>query len=125
MQVGLGLVSAEVQQSVLDQWDVRLGQGQMRNPFGYLLGMIEKARNGEFNVVGQAGGDGKGRFVSGASVVPGVVDVVRESVAVSRPHQPTELSRSVANKELAAIMAMMGKRGEGAEVGQSVAAGSG
>jgi hypothetical protein len=125
VQVGLGLVSAEVQQSVLDQWDVRLGQGQMRNPFGYLLGMIEKARNGEFNVIGQVGGDGEGRFVSGASVVPGVADAVRESVAVSRPHQPTELSRSVANKELAAIMAMMGKRGVGVEEGQSVAAGSG
>lgn len=104
VQFGLGLVSAEVQQSVLDQWDARVGQGQIRNPFGYLLGMIEKARNGEFNVVGQLGGDREGRSVSSAIAV--------EARIVWEPklHRPTELSKSLANKELASIMAMMGKR---------------
>ncbi|MEB0198356.1 STY4528 family pathogenicity island replication protein, partial [Pseudomonas sp. 5S4] len=110
VQVGLGLVSAEVQQSVLDQWDVRAGQGQIRNPFGYLLGLIEKARNGEFNVVGQVGADRVGRSASNSPAAPVAAQVVQKSLSVSTQHQPTELSRSVANKELAVIMAMMGKR---------------
>lgn len=55
----LGLISVELQQSVLDQWAVRVVQGSIRNPFGYLLGMIEKARNGEFNLLGQMGGIGR------------------------------------------------------------------
>ncbi|MEB0080010.1 STY4528 family pathogenicity island replication protein [Pseudomonas sp. CCI3.2] len=122
VQVGLGWVSAEVQQSVLDQWDVRVGQGQIRNPFGYLLGMIEKARNGEFNVVGQVG---MGRSHSDTSGVAVADDGLRDPLPAFKQHQPTELSKSVANKELAAIMAMMGKRGVGAVGSQPVVGGSG
>lgn len=111
--VGLELISVELQQSLLDQWAARLAQGSMRNPFGYLLGMIEKARNGEFNLVGQAGADRERCPASPVSTVPVAEQVRQEPPPVARQHQPTEYSRAVASKEMAAIMAMMGKRGAG------------
>lgn len=107
--VALGLISVELQQSVLDQWHMRCAQGSIRNPFGYLLGMIEKARNGEFNLIIQTGADRKGR--SPTPSPPCEARPRQETSPTTRPHQPTEHSRSVALQEMSAIMAMMARRG--------------
>jgi hypothetical protein len=106
----LGLISVELQQSVLDQWAERCAQGSIRNPFGYLLGMIEKARNGEFNLITQTGGDRKGRSTSPPPPAPREAPPWQVTPPAAKPHQLTEHSKSVANKEMSEIMAMMGRR---------------
>jgi Tfp pilus assembly major pilin PilA len=41
-------VEAEVQQLVLDEWAARCEDAVVRNPAGYLFGIIQKAMRGEF-----------------------------------------------------------------------------
>lgn len=43
-------VAADMQQSVLDEWDARCQRDTVRNPAGYLFGIIQKALRGEFTV---------------------------------------------------------------------------
>jgi hypothetical protein len=74
----------------------------MRNPFGYLLRMIEKARNGEFNMH-----PGHGAYR------PAPVANTREVSAVepvAKVHCPNEQSRKLASQQMAAMMNMVGKR---------------
>ncbi|SAM35178.1 STY4528 family pathogenicity island replication protein [Pseudomonas sp. 1 R 17] len=47
--VALGGMDPELQQQVLDQWSARCANAEVRNPAGYLFGMIQKAQRGEFN----------------------------------------------------------------------------
>lgn len=42
-------VNRDLQQAVLDEWTVRCCDGNVRNPAGYLFGIIQKAIRGEFN----------------------------------------------------------------------------
>ncbi|AKH70532.1 hypothetical protein IMCC21906_02890 [Spongiibacter sp. IMCC21906] len=42
-------VDEKLQQAVLDEWTVRCLSGDVRNPAGYLFGIIQKAIRGEFN----------------------------------------------------------------------------
>ncbi|MGU1062127.1 STY4528 family pathogenicity island replication protein [Pseudomonas aeruginosa] len=46
--VALQQVEAEQRQAVLDEWDVRCRDSQVRKPAGYLFGVIQKALRGEF-----------------------------------------------------------------------------
>lgn len=41
-------VEQGLHQAVLDEWDVRCNERQVRNPAGYLFGIIQKALRGEF-----------------------------------------------------------------------------
>lgn len=41
-------VDAELHQALLDEWDVRCNTSSIRNPAGYLFGIIQKAMRGEF-----------------------------------------------------------------------------
>jgi len=41
-------VESELRQSVLDEWAARCGASSIRNPAGYLFGIIQKAMRGEF-----------------------------------------------------------------------------
>ncbi|KWU48856.1 hypothetical protein AWV77_20035 [Pseudomonas palleroniana] len=50
--VALGGMNPELQQQVLDQWSARCASAEVRNPAGYLFGMIQKAQRGEFNQPG-------------------------------------------------------------------------
>lgn len=47
--VALQQVEAGQRQAVLDEWDVRCRDSHIRNPAGYLFGVIQKALRGEFN----------------------------------------------------------------------------
>lgn len=42
-------IDAAVRQAVLDEWDARCAASVIRNPAGYLFGLIQKALRGEFN----------------------------------------------------------------------------
>jgi len=53
--VALGGMDPELQQQVLDQWSARCANAEVRNPAGYLFGMIQKAQRGEFNQPGDHG----------------------------------------------------------------------
>ncbi|WP_313024584.1 STY4528 family pathogenicity island replication protein [Pseudomonas lopnurensis] len=46
--VALQQVEAEQRQAVLDEWEVRCCDSHIRNPAGYLFGVIQKAIRGEF-----------------------------------------------------------------------------
>jgi hypothetical protein len=52
--VAMGLVHPELQDQVLAQWAARCEQNRLHNPVGYLLRMIDKARNGQFNELSSA-----------------------------------------------------------------------
>ncbi len=52
--VALQQVEASLRQAVLDEWDARCRTSTVRNPAGYLFGIIQKAIRGEFRAwVGQ------------------------------------------------------------------------
>lgn len=61
--VALGAIGPELQQQVLDQWAARCAGAEVRNPAGYLFGMIQKASRGEFN---QPSESGKGVCLNGS-----------------------------------------------------------
>ncbi|WP_371415239.1 STY4528 family pathogenicity island replication protein [Serratia sp. 1D1416] len=46
----LQAVENTLQQAVLDEWDARCGSTIVRNPAGYLFGIIQKAMRGEFHI---------------------------------------------------------------------------
>jgi hypothetical protein len=47
--VALRQVDGTLQQAVLDEWATRCQAGGIRNPAGYLFGVIQKAIKGEFH----------------------------------------------------------------------------
>jgi hypothetical protein len=46
----LKAVNVELHQAILDEWDARCRSDTVRNPAGYLFGIIQKALRGEFHV---------------------------------------------------------------------------
>ncbi|WP_394073913.1 STY4528 family pathogenicity island replication protein [Xanthobacter autotrophicus] len=46
----LRTLEAELQQAILDEWDARCRTSVVRNPAGYLFGLIQRGVRGEFNV---------------------------------------------------------------------------
>jgi hypothetical protein len=93
-------IADELREEVLAQWAAR-PEATMRNPFGYLLSMIEKARNGEFNLMTQPW--------------PVPVSAVARTIARPEqpspaPHCPTDASRAIAQQEMAALMGMVKAR---------------
>ena len=47
--MALQQVDAALRQAVLDEWVTRCGKHGIRNPAGYLFGIIQRAMRGEFN----------------------------------------------------------------------------
>jgi len=91
-------IADELRKEVLAQWAAR-PEATMRNPFGYLLCMIEKARNGEFNLMTQPR-----PTASVTKTTP------RPSQPPPTPHCPTDASRAIAQQEMAALMGMVKAR---------------
>lgn len=46
----LGAVDPDLHQQILDEWEARCATATIRNPAGYLFGLIQRAVRGEFNV---------------------------------------------------------------------------
>jgi hypothetical protein len=58
--VALQQVDESLRQAVLDEWDARCRNSAVRNPAGYLFGIIQKAIRGEFKAwAGEGGGIGR------------------------------------------------------------------
>jgi hypothetical protein len=89
----------ELCKDVLDQWAARPAEA-MRNPFAYLLRMIEKARNGEFNLMTQP-----------RTIATHVRPVARPESPPPKPHAPTDESKAIASQKMAAMMSMVKQRG--------------
>ncbi|MFL9676051.1 STY4528 family pathogenicity island replication protein [Pseudomonas marginalis] len=107
VMVALGTVQPELQQKVLDQWAARCASAEVRNPAGYLFGMIQKAQRGEFN---QASDNGGGNAPFNAHSGP------RIAVAARIPHlsetlmqrdKPTLESLVAGREGMSAIMALL------------------
>lgn len=90
----------ELRQNVLDQWAAK-PEGSMRNPFGYLLRMIERARNGEFNLLSRPGSDRPTAAPTPTCTPPPTS--IPETPA-PYPHNPSEESRAIARQTMADIM---------------------
>jgi hypothetical protein len=54
--VALQQVDESLRQAVLDEWDARCRNSAVRNPAGYLFGIIQKAIRGEFKAWAGEGG---------------------------------------------------------------------
>ncbi|MDX3928897.1 MAG: STY4528 family pathogenicity island replication protein [Shinella sp.] len=57
----LHTIDAILRQAVLDEWDARCAASAIRNPAGYLFGLIQKALRGEFNTWAAAKAPGSAR----------------------------------------------------------------
>lgn len=90
----------ELRRNVLDQWAAK-PEGSMRNPFGYLLRMIERARNGEFNLLSRPGLDRPTPTQVPTRTPPPTS--IPETPAPC-PHNPSEESRAIARQKMADIM---------------------
>lgn len=107
VMVALGTLELGLQQKVLDQWVLRCVGAEVRNPVGYLFGMIQKAQRGEFN---QSSDNGDGNAPSRARSAPG------KAVAARVPHlagsstqrdKPTSESLLAGREGMSAIMALL------------------
>jgi hypothetical protein len=96
--LAMASIADELREEVLAQWAAR-PESAMRNPFGYLLCMIEKARNGEFNLMTQP-----------RSVATAAKTIAKPAQPPPMPHCPTDASRVIAQQEMAALMGMVKTR---------------
>ncbi|WP_426139251.1 STY4528 family pathogenicity island replication protein [Pseudomonas sp. DWP3-1-2] len=99
--VAMAPLTEELCKDVLDQWAARPVDA-MRNPFAYLLRMIEKARNGEFNLMTQPR----------TNVTP-VRTAARPEPTQPKPHAPNDQSKAIASQRMAAMMSLVKQRGNG------------
>lgn len=77
--VALHQVDAELRQAVLDEWEARCSDSNIRNPAGYLFGIIQKAIRGEFKVwAGQ-------QYVGGMANTPKQEQTTRRTEPVNQP----------------------------------------
>jgi hypothetical protein len=91
----------QLRQDVLSQWASK-PHSSLRNPFGYLLGMIDKARNGEFNQRPRQLPD---RPAPMPATTP--APAVRAEAPVHQPHCPSEESRALAKQKMTEMMQMV------------------
>lgn len=89
--VAMQSVDAELHQALLDEWEARCATTSVRNPAGYLFGIIQKALKGEF------------RSWAGQKAPSVLVD--KESVPASPPPQPAP--PEVAKAHIARLRALL------------------
>jgi len=90
--MALQQVESTQRQSVLDEWDIRCRGSSVRNPAGYLFGIIQKAIRGEFNA-----------WAAKAEPAPAVAQ--RVPVPSSEP----KMLSDVAKQHIAQIREFLGK----------------
>jgi len=95
--MALQQVESTLRQAVLDEWEIRCRSSIVRNPAGYLFGMIQKAIRGEFNAWAAK--------VEPASSEPASAVVQHKSVPVSQP----KVLSDVAKQHIAQIREFLGK----------------
>jgi len=95
--MALQQVASALRQTVLDEWEIRCRSSTVRNPAGYLFGMIQKAIRGEFNAWAAKVEPASSASLSGIT-----------QNAPTPPSNPKLLSE-VAKQHLAQIREMLGK----------------
>jgi len=95
--MALQQVESSMRQAVLDEWDVRCRSSTVRNPAGYLFGMIQKAIRGEFNAWAAKAEPALTQPVSAA--------VQRTTASTSQPKAISD----VAKQHIAQIREFLGK----------------
>jgi hypothetical protein len=94
--VALRQVDATMRQAVIDEWAVRCDKNAVRNPAGYLFGIIQRAIKGEFNALA-------GERQSARTVPP------PQPIEPPAP-SPTTVSPEVARQHLARLREMMANK---------------
>jgi hypothetical protein len=90
----LAQVDSAVQQLVLDEWAIRCHSSTVRNPAGYLFGIIQKALRGDFHAwAGQRAQE----------PAPGAASVS----ATSPEHAPKETRSEIAGRHIAKLRTML------------------
>jgi len=95
--MALQQVESSLRQPVLDEWDVRCRSSVVRNPAGYLFGIIQRAIRGEFNAWAAK--------KEPAPSVPASAVVQHKSAPASQPKAPSD----VAKQYIAQIREFLGK----------------
>lgn len=95
--MALQQVIPSLQQAVLDEWDARCQASQVRNPAGYLFGIIQKALQGEFKAWASQGNE--------ADVVPPAPTAASPPVPAAPSSTPVapRASREVVQAHIAQI----------------------
>ncbi|WP_268933211.1 STY4528 family pathogenicity island replication protein [Pseudomonas sp. Y39-6] len=107
VMVALGSIQPGLQQKVLDQWAARCVSAEVRNPAGYLFGMIQKAQRGEFNQGSDNGGGNRppnARSGSGSAVSARVPHL---SETLIQRDKPTSESLLAGREGMNAIMELL------------------
>jgi len=92
--VALQQVDESLRQAVLDEWEARCRASSIRNPAGYLFGIIQKALRGEFHA------SVRQRRTSGSP--PST-----SSTATSPPAPQNPVAREVALEHIARLRSML------------------
>jgi hypothetical protein len=89
-------VEESLRQAVLDEWESRCRASTVRNPAGYLFGIVQKALRGEFHAsVGHA----RQRTSDGSPST--------SAPATSAPSQPSQVTREVALEHIARLRSLL------------------
>ncbi|KMQ79264.1 hypothetical protein BPMI_00632c [Candidatus Burkholderia pumila] len=96
MLAALQAIDADLHQAVIDEWDVRCQVGTIKNPAGYLFGIVQKAMCGEF------------RAWAGGKVSSGLpISTSPSFAALSAPPLPT--NPDVEKEHLSRIRQLLGR----------------
>jgi hypothetical protein len=107
VMIALQQVDETQRQAVLDEWAARCGDSKVRNPAGYLYGIVQKALRGDFKAwVAQEVNTGRDS--------PEVVDKALNQTTASPP-SPAPVSREAARAHLARLGSILKKSGAGRE----------
>src|SRR5574343_154304 len=101
--VALQQVDESLRQAVLDEWDARCRNSAVRNPAGYLFGIIQKAIHGEFKA--WAGEGGSPSMPPAPSPSPHPATAAPPAPASPAPNGP---GREVARAYLAKLRSTLG-----------------
>jgi len=101
--VALQQVDESLWQAVLDEWDARCRNSAVRNPAGYLFGIIQKAIRGEFKA--WAGEGGSPSMPPAPSPSPHPATAAPPAPASPAPNGP---GREVARAYLAKLRSALG-----------------
>jgi len=89
-------VESALRQTVLDEWEIRCRSSTVRNPAGYLFGIIQRAIRGEFNA-----------WAAKAEPVPPKPASIMQDAPV--PSSQPKALYDVAKQHIAQIRELLGK----------------
>jgi hypothetical protein len=111
VMIALQRVDETQRQAVLDEWAARCGDSKVRNPAGYLYGIVQKALRGDFKTWAvQEANTGR----DSSETAGNAADEATASSPDSSP-SPAPVSREAAREHLAHLAPILKKSGAGRE----------